>query len=52
LIISGDLEEVSNMKSVPNGISYSNAKSWIFGPFLNILNNFQKSKTDLQFPNF
>jgi hypothetical protein len=39
------------MKSVPNQISYLHANSWSFGPFLAILINFLKLKTDLDFPN-
>jgi hypothetical protein len=50
--IGGELEEVSNMKTVSNSISYLHANSWIFGPFLDILINFQKLKTDIDFPNF
>jgi hypothetical protein len=46
------LEEVANIKSVPNWISYLHANSWIFGPFLSILINFLNSKTDLDFPKF
>jgi hypothetical protein len=38
--IRGDLEEVANMKSVPNWISYLHANSWIFTPFLAILIDF------------
>jgi hypothetical protein len=36
------LAEVVNIISVPNIISYHHANSWIFGPFLAILNNFLK----------
>jgi hypothetical protein len=46
------LEEVANMKSDPNWISYLHANSWIISPFLTILINFLKSKTDLEFPKF
>jgi hypothetical protein len=40
------------MRSIPNWISCLHANSWIFGPFLDILINFLKSKPDLDFPNF
>jgi hypothetical protein len=46
------LEEVANMRSVPNWIYYLHANYWIFSPPLAILFNFLKSKTDLDFPNF
>jgi hypothetical protein len=46
------LEEAANMKSVPNWISYLPANSRIFGPFLAILINFRKSKTNLEFLKF
>jgi hypothetical protein len=38
----GDLEEVSNMRSVSNSISYLHTNSWIVGPFIAILINFLK----------
>jgi hypothetical protein len=50
--IRGDLEEISNIRSVSNWISYLHANSWIFGSFLDILINFLNSKRDLDFPNF
>jgi hypothetical protein len=50
LIQSGDLEEVANMKSVSNWISYHHENSWIVSLFLSILINFLKAKTDLDFP--
>jgi hypothetical protein len=37
------------MKSIPNYISYLHVNSWIFSPFLDILINFLKSKTDIDF---
>jgi hypothetical protein len=40
------------MKSVPNWISYLHANFWIFSPFLAILFNFLKSKTNLDFTIF
>jgi hypothetical protein len=46
------LEDVDNMRSDANRISYLHANSWIVGPFLAILINFLKSKIDLDFPNF
>jgi hypothetical protein len=46
------LEEVANIKNVPNWISYLHPNSWIFDPFLDVLINFLNLKTDLNFPNF
>jgi hypothetical protein len=46
------LEDVSNMKSVTNLISYLHENSWIFISLLAILFNFLNSKTDPRFPNF
>jgi hypothetical protein len=46
------LEEVYNMKSVPNWISYLHENSWIFCPPLAILLNFLISKIGLDFPKF
>jgi hypothetical protein len=46
------LKEATNIITIPDWISYLHANSWIFGPFLAILINFLKSKTDLDFPNF
>jgi hypothetical protein len=48
----GDLEEVANIKTVPNWISYLHQNFWIFSPFLDILINFLKSKIDIDFPKF
>jgi uncharacterized protein involved in cysteine biosynthesis len=50
--MSGHLEEVASMGSVPDWISYLHANFWIFGPLLAILINFLKSKIDIEFPNF
>jgi hypothetical protein len=47
--IRGDLEEVSDMKSVPNWISYLHENFWTFIPLLDILFYFLKLKTDLAF---
>jgi hypothetical protein len=46
------LEEVSNMKSVPNWISYPHENFWIFIPPLAILFYFLNSKIDLDFTTF
>jgi hypothetical protein len=43
------LEDVANMKSVTNLISYLNENSWIFIPPIAILINFLKLKTELIF---
>jgi hypothetical protein len=52
VINCGDLEEVANMKIVPNWISYHHVNSWIVDPFLSIVINLLKSKIDLDFTNF
>jgi hypothetical protein len=46
------LEEVENMKSVPNWASCLHANSWIFSTFLAIFIKFLNSKTDIEFPIF
>jgi hypothetical protein len=46
------LEEVGNIKSVPNWISNLHANSWIFIPSQAILTNFLKAKRDLDFSKF
>jgi hypothetical protein len=46
------LEEVANIRSIQNSISYLHANLWIFSPFLAIFINFLNSKTYHDFPMF
>jgi hypothetical protein len=43
------LEKFANLRSVPNWISYLQTNSWFFSPFQDILFNFLRSKTGLDF---
>jgi hypothetical protein len=50
--MSGDFEDVANMKSVQNSISYLHENFYIFSPSLVILFNLLEPKSDLGFLEF